>query len=237
MSSSEFSNSHTPSSPSSHSSTTNTSYYAVAVPAGTDVPEPLLVFTSLEDAQKAVKIQKGSRFKEFTSLDEAKEFAMTRIENSSHQQPNSNLEAAFVSGHKAPASKELALFRRAIEAGNFQFIRSCIMENPRFLISNGDCAVVLMEGPRYNAAHISAKANRSEILSFILTTVSDVSFIKSYYLKDSDETARERANVLLCSYLNTPDKGVSVASAAAAVLALVLVAVASLEVAIIHLTR
>ena len=186
------------------------SYYAVAVPFGTDVPCPLLVFTRLEDAQKAMKSRKGSRFKEFASLSDAEEFARTPIENSSDEQPNSNLEAAFVSHHKAPSSGQLVSFRRAIETGNLELIKSMVMENPRFLISNGDCAVVLMEGPRYNAAHISAKANRSEILSFLLTTVSDLSFIKSYYLTDSEETAKERANILLCSYLNTPDKAVSI---------------------------
>lgn len=197
------------SSPNSSSS----SYYAVAVPRGNDIPEPLLVFENLDQAQKAVKERKSlqCRLKKFNNIDEANNFAMTHIDDfSSEKQSNSNLEASFVSTHKTPSSKDLSSFRRAIEKGDIQFIKSCVKENPRFLISSADSAVVLMEGPRYNAAHIAAKNNQSEILSFVLTTVSDVSFIKSYYLKDSEETAKERAQVLLCSYLNTPDKGVSI---------------------------
>ena len=186
------------------------SFYAVAVPSDIPLPDPLPVFESLVEAQKALKAWKGSRFKEFATRSEAENFAKSRFEISSEQQPNSNLESAFVSEFKAPSTKDLVSFRNAVQKGDLDYVKSCIASNPRFLISNGDCAVVLMEGPRYNAAHIACKANQHEILSLLLKTVSDPSFIRLHYTSDSKETARERAEVLLTSYLNTPDKGVSV---------------------------
>ena len=122
---------------------------------------------------------------------------------------SNDAEKQSIGNYKTPIPRELAPLRRAIERGSFQEFYTIIKSNPRFLISSADTAVILMEGPRYNAAHIAAKADKSVILKTLLDTVSNHSYIKQLYPADDETTTGHRAQVLLDCYLNTPDKGVN----------------------------
>lgn len=63
----------------------------------------------------------------------------------------------------------------------------------------------MKEGPRYNALHIAAMNNLPKMAKLILQTLEQTSFIELLHgCKDSN--ADELSQLLLESYLNTPDK-------------------------------
>ena len=95
--------------------------------------------------------------------------------------------------------------RRKIEAGDREGVEEMIWSNPRYLVTVCDSAVYLMAGPKYNACHIAARANKPGIVALILTTVSNPSFLRKLYPRESDENVQDRFKHLLDSYLNTPD--------------------------------
>lgn len=95
--------------------------------------------------------------------------------------------------------------RRKIEAGDHEAVDEIIWSNPRSLITCSDSAVYLMAGPKYNAAHISARANKPDIMALILDTVTNLKYIRKLYPNESEENLQDRVNHLLDSYLNTPD--------------------------------
>lgn len=95
--------------------------------------------------------------------------------------------------------------RRQIEAGDYDKVEETIWSNPRCLITVCDSAVYLMAGPKYNACHIAARANKPDVMALILDTVSNFSFMKKLYPNETDENVQDRVNHLLDSYLNTPD--------------------------------
>lgn len=187
-----------------------TSFYALAVPEGSPLPPSVngLIYHDLKDALAAAKQIKGSRFKEFDEEEDALNYSQQNVSilDTSAVMKN-EAEKSSVAAFKSLPPRELAPFRRLIEAGKEEDVKNLIWSNPRYLISSGDTAVVLMEGPRYNASHCAAKADRAEVLEVILNTVRDPKFIKTFYLSDDEETTKERARVLLDCYLNTPDKG------------------------------
>lgn len=207
-------------------SQTPSSYYALIVPQNFVIPEtltgkmieytistnarvPELVFDDRQKALQALKKVTGSQLKQFSSREEAEACSKSR------PQPDvvtaireDGAEKATVASFKSVPARELAPFRRAIEKGETNHVKDMIWSNPRYLISAGDTAVVLMAGPRYNASHVAAKADRSQILKLILQTVSDQEFVRSLYVSDDDETTKSRCRVLLDCYLNTPDQGV-----------------------------
>lgn len=184
------------------------SFYALSVPEGSPLPPTGLVFHDLKEILAAVKQIKGSRFKEFTDESEAIAYSQSNVSILDTSAVMSNeSEKSSVAPFKSLAPRELAPFRRLIESGKVEEVKARIWSNPRYLISTGDTAVILMEGPRYNACHCAAKADKGEVLEVLLNTVRDIKFIRTFYLTDDEETSRERAKVLLDCYLNTPDKG------------------------------
>ena len=68
--------------------------------------------------------------------------------------------------------------------------------------------ILLQEGPRYNALHVTALANLAPMCRLILATIEDPQFFALMYPEDSPETRQKRQEVLVDLYLNTPDKGV-----------------------------
>lgn len=104
-----------------------------------------------------------------------------------------------------PAPAALAQLRKAIESGDYTRVEEIIWSNPRCLVTVCDSAVYLMAGPKYNACHIAARANKPDIMALILDTVSNISFLRKLYTKESDQNVQDRKNHLLDSYLNTPD--------------------------------
>lgn len=101
--------------------------------------------------------------------------------------------------------RELNLLRRKIEAGEWEAVDEMIWSNPRRLVTVSDSAVYLMAGPKYNACHIAARSNKPDIMANILDTVSNFSFLRKLYPKESDSNIQDRVNHLMDSYLNTPD--------------------------------
>lgn len=67
----------------------------------------------------------------------------------------------------------------------------------------------LQEGSRYNALHIAAKAKNSKLAELLLSTVSNVEFVKLLYGDENEENAKDRAKVFADLYLNTPDKALN----------------------------
>lgn len=99
--------------------------------------------------------------------------------------------------------RDLTLLRRAIESNDYKEVERLIWSNPRYLVTVCDSAVYLMAGPKYNACHIAARANRPEMIALILETVSNTKFLRLLYPKEPD--ILDRLKHLLDSYLNTPD--------------------------------
>lgn len=54
---------------------------------------------------------------------------------------------------------------------------------------------------------MAARSHNAKMCELILSTISDLRFIKLLYGDDSPENIEERRNILLDLYLNTPGKG------------------------------
>ncbi|XP_033216047.1 ankyrin repeat and LEM domain-containing protein 2 isoform X2 [Belonocnema kinseyi] len=173
----------------------------------------LHVFTEKSDALKFIKNEKSGRLKTFKNRLEAENFS-----RNGGEQPNldnSKLEITETvpavgeeraSNFKGPKSQDLVRFRKLIEAGDLDGVRSTIWENPRYLVSGGDTPAILQEGSRYNALHVSSKASRSGAMcELILSTIANPKFVQLLY----GDVDQQRGEILLDLYLNTPDKGLN----------------------------
>lgn len=168
-----------------------------------------LVFDNLQEALAVVRKIKKSRVRSFSSYDEARAFASTRVADAEVKTSSSDAEAQSIGNFKSPTTPELNALRRVIERGTCEDFERLVRSNPRYLISSADTAVLLMAGPRYNAAHIAAKAGRADMLKVLLDAICDPQFIRMLYPADDSFTTESRLHVILDCYLNTPDKGVS----------------------------
>ena len=191
-------------------------YYGVWLPfiPKADVCQVPLIFRSQADALKAMKGHKGSRFKSFSSKEEAKTFSLSKL-----PQLSVDKLCAYVANHveqqnqlktvpKAPSFQELMKYRKGIEENDLTAVQVCL-NNPKYLISSSDIPVVLQEGARLNAVHICVKYNKLEMLNFILNTLRSNEFLKQMYQDATEEQLEFRKHHLLDLYLNTPEKIVS----------------------------
>lgn len=85
--------------------------------------------------------------KTFKNLEEAQEFARNGLE-SILSNPLANAVPTVVvteekNNFKAPKPQNLTQFRKVIEQGNIESVRSTIWENPRYLVSSGDTPAIL----------------------------------------------------------------------------------------------
>nr|CAD7411914.1 unnamed protein product [Timema cristinae] len=199
--------------------TSNVTYYGIYIP--TDVPviennECLHVYTDKLEVLKIMKLYKKSRFKPFKSKKEAEYFT---LHGSDVQMPPLStivdsptvvtLSGEKPSLFKGPKPQEMVRFRKSIECGDEQTVRSAVWENPRYFVSSGDTPAILQEGSRYNALHIAAKARNAKMCVAILSIVGDPKFVAHLYGEDDPNNCRDRAEILLDLYLNTPDKGLN----------------------------
>jgi len=193
-------------------------FYAVFVPPNCDQGDGLqpeeLVFTDIKSANAALKEYKGSRMKTFDSKEKALNFLNNPDRDASFiDDPALDLAASLENlsikqePDEFPAAKPdlLNRLRRQIEAGDYEAVEETIWSNPRCLVTVCDSAVYLMAGPKYNACHIAARANKPDIMALILVTISNISFIRKLYPKEPSENVQDRLDHLLDSYLNTPD--------------------------------
>ncbi|KAK6061627.1 ankyrin repeat protein [Cooperia oncophora] len=65
---------------------------------------------------------------------------------------------------------------------------------------------MVQEGFRFNALHIAARHGKCDVVEKILELVSDIGFLADLY-GTSKQDAQFRADNIMASYLNTPDKG------------------------------
>lgn len=175
------------------------------------------VFTTRHEALEAVKKlkDKAARFKRFKTRHEAETFSLSSGSNA-HDSTGSLTSIPKVtdpaSSFKSPKPQELVKFRKIIEKGSSQDFLDLVNSNPKYLISSGDTPVILQEGFRYNAMHIAAWKNKSNMCKLIIETLESDEFWQKYLSSDKNtvsQTSFERKHVLVDLYLNTPDKGVS----------------------------
>nr|CAD7591679.1 unnamed protein product [Timema genevievae] len=178
--------------------------------------EFLHVYTDKLEVLKVMKLYKKSRFKPFKSKKDAEYFT---LHGSDVQMPPMSTivdspTAVTLSGEKpslfkGPKPQEMVRFRKSIECGDEQTVRSAVWENPRYFVSSGDTPAILQEGSRYNALHIASKARNAKMCVAILSIVGDPKFVAHLYGEDDPNNCRDRAEILLDLYLNTPDKGLN----------------------------
>ncbi|XP_044747761.1 ankyrin repeat and LEM domain-containing protein 2 homolog isoform X2 [Coccinella septempunctata] len=201
----------------------NPTYYGVYIPSDLQTTNPNSdpnVFNDKSMVLQVLKQHKKARFKAFSLFHEAADFSLNGVDNSNISIVDSSIDKKFPiesaqligekqSPFKGPKPQDLIILRKAIEKGDYDRVYYIIWKNPRYLISNGDTPSILQEGSRYNALHIAAKAKSSKIAELLLSTVSNVEFVKLLYGDDNENNAKDRAKVFADLYLNTPDKALN----------------------------
>lgn len=178
------------------------------------------VFTEKLEALAFMKKNAGARLQPFHNSVDVKRFlaqsSKLNVDDQSKVDPtigdlsknNLALEAEK-SAFKGPRIQELVLLRKLIEAGDLAGVKTAVWNNPRYLITGADTPVILHEGMRHNALHISAKADQAAIASLVLETILDPEFTKLLYScsYDTAQSRHQRILYLTDLYLNSPDKG------------------------------
>nr|XP_019604360.1 PREDICTED: ankyrin repeat and LEM domain-containing protein 2 isoform X2 [Rhinolophus sinicus] len=211
-------------------------YYGV-YPAYEDSParnERIHVYEDKKEALQAVRMIKGSRFKAFSSREDAEKFARGICDYfpspSKSSLPLSPVKAAplFSNGglkdglyvpesetankeransYKNPRTQDLtAKLRKAVEKGEKDSFFELVWSNPRYLIGSGDNPTIVQEGCRYNVMHVAAKENQAAICQLTLETLEDPAFMRLMYPDDAPDMLQKRICYILDLYLNTPDK-------------------------------
>eukprot|EP00117_Sycon_ciliatum_P025177 scpid37704/ scgid20952/ Ankyrin repeat and LEM domain-containing protein 2; Liver regeneration-related protein LRRG057 len=174
------------------------------------------VFPSREGAlalwKQLSKTDKTARFKGFSTLEEATEFATADVDvvdgasgEASATTSNSDPGACTYPKLKAPA---LNAFRIAMERDDEEKVKALVEENSRYLIDcSGDFPVHLHKGCQYNALHVCARKDRPALARFVLDTVASDAFWLRTYPLDSDAVMNQRRDHLIDLYLHARDKG------------------------------
>lgn len=137
-------------------------YFGVHIPSETQQIQDAQVYMDRIEAMKVVRKYKKARFKVFSYFREAMEFAVHGSEQSNATPDKSNghcysygsfspvvnKENTQTVGEKptafrGPKSQDLVKFRKAIESGNLELVRTTVWDNPRYLISSGDTPSIL----------------------------------------------------------------------------------------------
>ncbi|XP_061025447.1 ankyrin repeat and LEM domain-containing protein 2 [Eubalaena glacialis] len=212
-------------------------YYGVC-PAYEDAParnERIHVYEDKKEALQAVKMIKGSRFKAFTSREDAEKFARGTCDYfpspSKTSSPLSPVKTVplFSSGglkdglylsdsetaskeransYKSPRTQDLtAKLRKAVEKGEEDTFSDLIWSNPRYLIGSGDNPTIVQEGCRYNVMHVAAKENQAALCQLTLATLENPEFMRLMYPDDEPHMLEKRICYVVDLYLNTPDRG------------------------------
>nr|KAF6268756.1 ankyrin repeat and LEM domain containing 2 [Pipistrellus kuhlii] len=214
-------------------------YYGV-FPAYEDSParnERIHVYEDKKEALQAVKMIKGSRFKAFSSREDAEKFARgiycyfpSPSKTSSQLSPvkiaslssNGGVKATDglcfsesetvnrerANSYKNPRTQDLtSKLRKAVEQGDEDTFSDLIWSNPRYLIGSGDNPTIVQEGCRYNVMHVAARENQASICQLTLETLENPEFMRLMYPDDAPDMLQNRICYILDLYLNTPDKG------------------------------
>uniref|UniRef100_K9J3B2 Ankyrin repeat and LEM domain-containing protein 2 n=1 Tax=Desmodus rotundus TaxID=9430 RepID=K9J3B2_DESRO len=211
-------------------------YYGVC-PAYEDAParnERAHVYEDKKEALQAVKMIKGSRFKAFSSREDAEKFArgicdyfpspsktslLSPVKTASLSSSGALKDGLCLSesetvnkeranSYKNPRTQDLtSKLRKAVEQGDRDTFSSLVWSNPRYLIGSGDNPTIVQEGCRYNVMHVAARENQAPICQLTLETLESPEFMQLMYPDDSPDMLQKRICYILDLYLNTPDKG------------------------------
>ncbi|ODN01075.1 Ankyrin repeat and LEM domain-containing protein 2 [Orchesella cincta] len=114
---------------------------------------------------------------------------------------------------ESPKAHDLLMMGREILTKQNDKVRDRIEKNPRILCTDTEVPTTLHEGCKYNALHLAAKCNNTEILQHILNLISSLEFMKRIYPTVNQEQRRHvpfyyrySTKQLVNCYLNTPDK-------------------------------
>ncbi|XP_077015623.1 ankyrin repeat and LEM domain-containing protein 2 isoform X2 [Tamandua tetradactyla] len=211
-------------------------YYGVC-PVYEDVParhERIHVYEDKKEALQAVKMNKGSRFKAFSSREDAEKFARGNsdyfpspskislplspvkiapifsnggVKDGLYSSEPETVNKERANSYKNPRTQDLtAKLRKAVEKGEDDTFSDLIWSNPRYLIGSGDNPTVVHEGCRYNVMHVAAKENQASICQLTLETLENPEFMRLMYPDDDAHMLRQRVGYIVDLYLNTPDK-------------------------------
>ncbi|XP_011369671.1 ankyrin repeat and LEM domain-containing protein 2 [Pteropus vampyrus] len=211
-------------------------YYGVC-PAYEDAParnERIHVYEDKKEALQAVKMIKGSRFKAFSSREDAEKFARgisdyfpspgkaslplspvkiapvfssDGLQDGLYSLESEAVNRERANSYKNPRTQDLtAKLRKAVEQGEEDAFSHLIWSNPRYLIGSGDNPTIVQEGCRYNVMHVAAKENQASICQLTLETLEDPDFMRLMYPDDAPGMLQKRICYVLDLYLNTPDK-------------------------------
>ncbi|XP_039327522.1 ankyrin repeat and LEM domain-containing protein 2 isoform X2 [Saimiri boliviensis] len=211
-------------------------YYGVC-PVYEDVParnERVHVYVNKKEALQAVKMIKGSRFKAFSTREDAEKFARGICDYfpspSRTSLPLSPVKVAPLfssdgskdglclsesetvnkeraNSYKNPRTQDLtAKLRKAVEKGEEDTFSDLIWSNPRYLIGSGDNPTIVQEGCRYNVMHVAAKEDQASICQLTLDVLENPDFMRLMYPDDDEAMLQKRIRYVVDLYLNTPDK-------------------------------
>ncbi|CAD6196895.1 unnamed protein product [Caenorhabditis auriculariae] len=174
---------------------------------------PREVYRTLKDATKFVTSPEGktngARFKRFGTPQDALRFLAA---GDALVSPRRVTDAPATPSEPVipfPSLTRIQMndLKRAIDKGNLEVFNTLVESNPRYIVnSSGDVASIVMEGFRYNALHIAAKAGQVEIIRSLLEHLHDLHYLTSLYATNEEDVVFRQRNII-DSYLNTPDKG------------------------------
>ncbi|XP_042817710.1 ankyrin repeat and LEM domain-containing protein 2 isoform X2 [Panthera tigris] len=211
-------------------------YYGVC-PAYEDIParnERIHVYEDKKEALQAVRMIKGSRFKAFSSREDAEKFARGLcdyfpspskassalspvktaplmssggLKDGLYPPESETVNKERANSYKTPRTQDLtAKLRKAVEKGEDDTFSDLTWSNPRYLIGSGDNPTIVQEGCRYNVMHVAAKENQASICQLTLETLENPEFMRLMYPDDDQNMLQQRIYYIVDLYLNTPDK-------------------------------
>ncbi|KAL0965666.1 hypothetical protein UPYG_G00284170 [Umbra pygmaea] len=189
------------------------------------------VYVDRKKALRAMMTMKGSRFKPFSTREEAEHFSRgldehgpasattttpdgpRRIQEcvvytgSSSTVGASPLNLERANEFHSPRIQDLTTkLRTAVEKGDREAFRQLVWANPRYLIGSGDNPTIVHEGCHYNVLHVAAKENQPAMAQLLLDTLESPEFMRLMYPDDQEAMLHQRIRYLVDLYLNTPDK-------------------------------
>ncbi|CDQ57035.1 unnamed protein product [Oncorhynchus mykiss] len=139
------------------------------------------VYVDWKKALRAMMTMKGSRFKPFSTREEAEKFSKCINNNS----PSASAEERCGEGGQGSLQ----------QAGLGQpTLPHRIWRQPHH------------EGCQYSVLHVAAKENQSEMVQLLLDTLESPDFMRPMYPDDQEAMLHQRIRYLVDLYLNTPDK-------------------------------